>query len=67
MLYSLDDVADVGIDEGTPVSEDDKPAASWFTGTILKIKVDVKEMGAGGKAEASKANAEAAKKISATR
>lgn len=67
MLYSLDDAADVGIDEGTPVTEDDKPAASGFTGTILKIKVDVKEMGAGGKAEASKANAEAAKKIRATR
>ena len=67
MLYSLDDAANVGIDEGTPVTEDDKPAASGFTGTILMIKADVKEMGAGGKAEASKVNAEAAKKIRAIR
>ena len=67
MLYSLDDAADVGIDEGTPVTEDYKPATSGFTGKILKIKVDVKEMGAGEKAEAGKANAEAAKKMEAAK
>ena len=36
-------------------------------GKILKIKVDVKEMGAGVKAEAAKANAEAAKKLDAAK
>jgi len=63
MLFSLDDAADVGIDEGTPVTEEYTSAASGFTGKILKIKVDVKEMGAGVKAQAAAAGADAAKKI----
>ena len=67
MLFSLDDAADVGIDEGTPVTEDYTAQGSAFTGKILKVKVDVKEMGAGVKAEATKAGAEAAKKISRSR
>jgi arylsulfatase len=67
MLFSLDDAADVGIDEGTPVTEDYTAHGSAFTGKILKIKVDVKEMGAGVKAEAAKAGAEAAKKIEAAK
>jgi arylsulfatase len=62
-IFSADETADVGEDEGTPVSEDYKSADSKFTGTIVKIKLDLKEMGAGVKAEAAKANAEAAKKI----
>jgi arylsulfatase len=66
-VFSGDDAADVGIDEGTPVTEDYKPAASGFTGKIFKIKVDVKEMGAGEKAEAAKANAETAKKVDAAK
>ena len=63
ILFSLDDAADVGIDEGTPVTEEYKPEASAFTGKILKIKVDVKEMGAGEKAAAAAGTAEAARKM----
>jgi arylsulfatase len=63
LAFSLDDAADVGIDEGTPVTEEYTPHASAFTGKILKVTVDVKEMGAGEKAEAAKAGAEAAKKV----
>ena len=58
-----DDAADVGIDEGTPVTEDYTPHGSAFTGKILKITVDVKEMGAGEKAEAAAGTAEAARKM----
>ncbi len=57
----------MGIDEGTPVTEDYTASGSAFTGKILKIKVDVKEMGAGVKAEAAKAGAEAAKKLDAAK
>jgi len=45
IVFSADDAADVGIDEGTPVTEDYTPAGSAFTGKILKVKVDVKPMG----------------------
>jgi arylsulfatase A-like enzyme len=67
MLFSLDDAADVGIDEGTPVTEDYKSLDSGFTGRIFKINVAVKEMGAGVKSEAAKAGADAAKKIDAAK
>jgi arylsulfatase A-like enzyme len=67
MLFSLDDAADVGIDEGTPVTEDYKSVDNGFTGKILKITVDVKEMGAGVKTEAAKAGADTAKKIEAAK
>jgi arylsulfatase A-like enzyme len=67
MMFSLDDAADVGIDEGTPVTEEYKSSDSKFTGKILKVTIDVKEMGAGVKAEAAKANAETAKKIDAAK
>jgi len=67
MLYSLDDAADVGMDEGTPVTEDYKPSDSAFTGKILKVTVDVKPMGEGVKAEAAKAGAEVAKKVEAAK
>jgi hypothetical protein len=63
MLFSLDDAADVGIDEGTPVTEDYTSSGSSFTGRIFKVTVDVKEMGAGEKAEAARAGAETAKKV----
>jgi arylsulfatase len=66
-LFSLDDAADVGMDEGTPVTEDYTPAASAFTGKILKVTIDVKEMGAGTTAEAAKAKAETAKKLEAAK
>jgi len=63
LSLSLDDAADVGMDEGTPVIEDYQPRDTKFTGKILKVKVDVKEMGVGEKVAASKAGAEAARKI----
>jgi arylsulfatase len=63
MVFSLDDAADVGLDEGTPVIEDYQPRDSKFTGTIAKVVVSVKEMGVGEKAAAEKAGADAAKKI----
>jgi hypothetical protein len=62
MIFSADETADVGEDDATPVTEDYKAYDNKFTGKILKVTVDVKEMGAGVKAEAAKAGAEAAKK-----
>jgi arylsulfatase len=67
MLFSLDDAADVGMDEGTPVTEDYTPFNSAFTGKILKVVVDVKPMGEGEKAAASKAGAEASAKLEAAK
>jgi hypothetical protein len=67
LSFSLDDAADVGMDEGTPVTEDYKSSDSRFTGRILKVTIDVKEMGAGVKAEAAKAGADAAKKVEAAK
>ena len=62
MIFSADETADVGEDDATPVTEEYKAYDNKFTGKILKVKVDVKEMGAGMKAEAAKAGAEAAHK-----
>jgi len=67
MIFSGDETADVGEDDATPVTEDYKAYDNKFTGKILKVTIDVKEMGAGVKAEAAKANAEAAKKMEAAK
>jgi arylsulfatase len=67
MIFSADETADVGEDDATPVTEDYKAYDNKFTGKILKVTIDVKEMGAGVKAEAATANAEAAKKMEATK
>jgi arylsulfatase len=67
MIFSADETADVGEDDATPVTEDYKAYDNKFTGKILKVTVDVKEMGAGEKAAASKANAEAARKLEAAK
>jgi arylsulfatase len=67
MLFSLDDAADVGMDEGTPVVEDYQPRDGKFTGTIKKVVVEVKAMGEGDKAEAKKAAAESARKLEETK
>ena len=53
----------MGEDDATPVTEDYQAYDNKFTGKILKVTIDVKEMGAGEKAAAGKAGAEAAKKI----
>jgi hypothetical protein len=62
-IFSVDDAADVGMDEGTPVVEDYQPRDTKFTGTIKKVVVEVGAMGAGDKAAAKKAGAEAARKL----
>ncbi len=67
MIFSADETADVGMDDATPVSEDYKAADSKFTGKILKVTVDVKERGAGVQADATKAGADAAKKMEAAK
>ena len=58
MIFSADETADVGEDDATPVTEDYKAYDNKFTGKILKVTVDVKPMGEGEKAAASKARAE---------
>jgi len=65
--FSGDEGADVGIDGETPVSKDYKQGDNAFTGKIIKVTVDVKEMGAGEKAAASSAAGEAAKKMEAAK
>jgi len=62
MIFSADETADVGEDDATPVTEDYRAYDNRFTGKIHKVTVEVGEMGAGVKAEAAKANTEAAKK-----
>ncbi len=39
MAFSIDDAADVGEDDGTPVTEDYKERDNRFTGTIQKVTV----------------------------
>jgi arylsulfatase len=63
MIFSADETADVGEDDATPVTEDYKSYDNKFTGKILKVKVEVKEMGAGVKADAAVAAAETARKL----
>lgn len=67
IAFSADETADVGEDDATPVTEDYKAYDNKFTGKILKVTVDVKEMGAGEKAAASKASAEGARKLEAAK
>jgi arylsulfatase A-like enzyme len=62
-IFSVDDAADVGMDEGTPVVEDYQPKSTKFTGTIRKVIVDVKAIGAADTADVKKADAETKKKI----
>ena len=40
-IFSLDDTADVGVDEGTDVSSAYKQHENKFTGKIMKVQVDV--------------------------
>jgi len=42
-IFSLDEGADVGVDEGTPVTEDYKEHDNKFTGKIDKVTVEVGE------------------------
>ncbi len=54
-MFSADEGADVGVDEGTPVTEDYKAGDNQFTGRIYKVTIDVKPVGAGIKDQADKA------------
>jgi arylsulfatase A-like enzyme len=46
LMFSADEGADVGVDEGTPVTEAYKPETSRFTGKIHKVTVELKPEGA---------------------
>ena len=65
MAFSIDDAADVGMDEGTPVIEDYQPRDTKFTGTIQKVVISVGAMGAGEKTALREAGEEAARKLEA--
>jgi hypothetical protein len=52
----------VGMDDAMPVTEDYKVGDNAFTGKIHKVTIDVKPIGAGTRAEAAKAGADAAMK-----
>ena len=56
LIFSPDEAADVGVDEGTPVTEDYRPKNNKFNGTIDKVVIDVKPIGAGVKDKADKAS-----------
>ena len=43
-IFSADEGTDVGVDEGTPVTEDYKEGNNKFTGKIQKVTIDLKEM-----------------------
>jgi len=62
MIFSADETADVGVDDAMPVTEDYKIFDNEFTGKIHRVTIDVKEIGAGTRAEAAKAGDEAAAK-----
>jgi arylsulfatase len=66
-IFSADETADVGVDDATPVTEAYKAWDNAFTGKIIRVTVDVKEMGAAVKVAASKAGAETAKKLEAAK
>ena len=51
------------MDEGTPVVEDYQPRSTKFTGTIRKVIVDVKAIGAADTADVKKADVETKRKI----
>lgn len=42
LVFSVDDWADVGVDEGTPVTEDYKKRDNKFTGKIRKVTIELK-------------------------
>ena len=50
-IFSADETAAVGVDDATPVTTDYKERDNAFTGTILKVTVEVKPIGAAIKAE----------------
>jgi arylsulfatase A-like enzyme len=55
IMFSADEGADVGIDEGTPVTEDYTVESSKFNGTIDRVTITVQPLGANIKDKAEKA------------
>jgi len=55
MMFSADEGADVGVDEGTPLTEDHRAGDNRFTGRIHKGTIAVKPMGPDVKDKADKA------------
>jgi arylsulfatase len=62
MIFSADETAGVGEDDATPVTADYKERDNAFTGKILKVTIDVKEIGKAEKAEEDKVLAETVRK-----
>ena len=60
-IFSADEGADVGADEGTPVIEDYKVPFK-FTGKIDKVTIELQEMKAADKQDAEQSRKEAAVK-----
>jgi arylsulfatase len=60
--FSVDDTADVGMDEGTPVTEDYKERDNAFTGKILSVIIELKEIKTASTDEVKQAMQEAAKR-----
>ncbi len=62
-LFSADEGADVGVDEGTPVTEDYKERHNRFTGKIVKVTIDTApaKLSADDRKELEKAQAAAEK------
>ena len=60
--FSADEGADVGMDEGTPVTEDYKERDNKFTGKIGKVTIELKGATAADANEEKKAQIQAAEK-----
>jgi hypothetical protein len=58
LLFSADEGADVGIDEGTPVTEDYEGRDNRFTGKINRVTIDLKSIGPNIKDKVDKATQE---------
>ncbi|MDF0666083.1 MAG: arylsulfatase [Nitrospira sp.] len=61
-VYSADEGADVGVDEGTPVTEDYKARDNKFTGKIHKVTIELKELKTAGGGGIDRAMHEASKR-----
>ncbi len=58
ITFSADETAGVGVDDATPVTTDYPERDDAFTGTVVKVVVEVKPIGAAVKAEADAAQHE---------
>ena len=61
-IFSADDAADVGVDEGTNVSSAYEQHENKFTGKIEKVTIDVKDMKTADRQEEEKARVDVAHK-----